>query len=320
VPGRLKGSRSRRPSNLLESGKVLSKSRLKRQGLVRSERRSLKRKPTSRRVSKPAKTLKSRRVSCQNFDVVKIWKETIWLFEKLIQVALLGALILTAYQVKNWALESPLFSLKQVAVELSKSDGKITEEEVIKRVSLPSGLNIWKVNSEEISKKIKENQWVKEVVVSKRFPNRVVIRVEAYEARWLYNQKGALYFVDPNGVIFKPALSEEGMDYPILSHFDPEEAPQVVEAFKEISSELQTSIGIHEAHISEFIWSRFGHHRLVIQNYPHSFELKLGLEELKEKGELLKVLLARLEESHLSPRVIDLLSGKKGVVKIYSGS
>jgi cell division protein FtsQ len=78
--------------------------------------------------------------------------------------------------------------------------------------------NIWSLSKEEIGRRILSHPFVREVVVRKSFPDKLLVSIEEREPVAMVNLD-ALYYVDERGTIFKRLTAYDAKDFPILTGF-----------------------------------------------------------------------------------------------------
>ncbi|HEX9445928.1 MAG TPA: FtsQ-type POTRA domain-containing protein [Candidatus Binatia bacterium] len=118
-----------------------------------------------------------------------------------------------AVQAREGVLDNEIFSVREIKV---KAGEKVGGSEIVAMAGLADGMSIWRVDPAAIEQKIARHPWVKQVLVRREFPRRVVIEVEEREAKAIA-ALGKLYYVDRDGFIFKPVEEGERTDLPMLT-------------------------------------------------------------------------------------------------------
>jgi cell division protein FtsQ len=113
----------------------------------------------------------------------------------------------------NFLLYHPYFSVQEIQV---RGGEKIGGSEVVAMAGLSHGMSIWKIDSAGIENKVGKHPWVKQVLVRREFPHRVVIEVEERSPRAVVIM-GKLYYVDSEGFVFKEVGEGERVDFPLLT-------------------------------------------------------------------------------------------------------
>ncbi len=110
-------------------------------------------------------------------------------------------------------LSSGYFDVTEVRVEYAN---RVDAEEIVDLSDIHYGASIFSLDLDMIGRKIEENPWVAEAVVSRVFPSEVLIRVSEREPVAIINLD-YLYYVDKNGVVFKVLSSGDPLDYPVIT-------------------------------------------------------------------------------------------------------
>ncbi|HEX2385686.1 MAG TPA: FtsQ-type POTRA domain-containing protein, partial [Candidatus Binatia bacterium] len=116
-------------------------------------------------------------------------------------------------RLRDRMVDHEIFSVREIQV---KAGEKVGGSEIVETAGLSQGMSIWRVDPQAIEKKIARHPWVKQVLVRREFPRRVVIEVEEREPKAIA-ALGKLYYVDRDGYIFKPVEPGERSDYPLLT-------------------------------------------------------------------------------------------------------
>jgi|GEM_PF-83482 len=207
-------------------------------------------------------------------------------------------------------VHSSLFSIRETAV---RGCGEVTEKDVLSLAAIKPGANLLTVNKEAIVKRIRSNEWVKNVFVGREFPHRLVIWVEERKAAALIEKDHRLYLLDGNGEIFKKLEADEKADFPVLTGFFSENTlnSNLVGKSLALLSQLKTAgnppdIGaVSEIHGNEnFGFSVFTDKGLCLQ---------LGFEGYETKLKSLTPVLKDMEQKNLKPGflLIDLSNPDK---------
>lgn len=125
-------------------------------------------------------------------------------------------LVLIASHLRAAWIDHPYFSLKEIKV---RGTERIGESEIMAAAGLSGGTSIWEVNLKSIEKRVEKHPWVGRVTVRRELPHRLVIEVEERIVRGIA-ALGKLYYVDPEGVVFKEVKEGEKVDYLFLTGLD----------------------------------------------------------------------------------------------------
>jgi cell division protein FtsQ len=118
-----------------------------------------------------------------------------------------------AIRLHHFILDHPYFSVQEIQV---RGGEKIGGSEVVAVAGLNHGMSIWKIDSSGIEEKVGKHPWVKQVLVRREFPHRVVIEVEERFPKAVVIM-GKLYYVDSEGFVFKEVGEGERVDFPLLT-------------------------------------------------------------------------------------------------------
>ncbi|MGH7774496.1 MAG: cell division protein FtsQ/DivIB [Candidatus Binatia bacterium] len=110
-------------------------------------------------------------------------------------------------------LGHPYFSVREIKISGGENLGG---SEIVAVAGLSQGMNIWKVDPGIIERKVEQHPWVKRVLVRREFPLRVVIEVQERVVKGIIVLE-KLYYVDPEGFVFKEVGAGEKVDFPLLT-------------------------------------------------------------------------------------------------------
>ncbi len=106
-----------------------------------------------------------------------------------------------------------LFVLKEIKVLNNK---KISENEIIKLTGLKGGERLFSIPVKKIQKRILTNTKIEKVVIVKRLPYTLEIRVKEREPLAIVTKNNKGYLIDKNGVIIDTILPEDYQFYPVV--------------------------------------------------------------------------------------------------------
>lgn len=130
---------------------------------------------------------------------------------KLKALILLIVLAVLGWVIGGSILASPYFEIKVIRIE---GTNRLPQEKISKWANIPSGQSIFQVNLRRIAKRINSSPLVKRAEVKRILPSTVLIRIEERMPFVYLSQKGSLYEVDYEGVIF--GKGKEITDLPML--------------------------------------------------------------------------------------------------------
>lgn len=126
---------------------------------------------------------------------------------------ILGALCIgLAAEAVYVGLTSPRFAIRSVEVEGNRS---VSDRQILQAAGIPKGHNTFLVKAHRKAKKIVELPRVQSVEIHRRFPDRMVIRVEERQPALLLAAGSNYYLVDATGIPYAK-LDQSGHKLPVL--------------------------------------------------------------------------------------------------------
>lgn len=148
------------------------------------------------------------------------WKK---LFQRLLSVGVFtgsAALVLLVaggvLMIGRLFMESRIFRVETIRIE---NNSQVASDEIRERSDISVGMNIFRLDLELIGRQIDEHPWISSARVKRVFPREVVIQVTEHVPAALINL-GGLYYVDRDGIVFKPLEQGDRLDLPLLSGLD----------------------------------------------------------------------------------------------------
>ena len=129
--------------------------------------------------------------------------------------------MLAVASMRDFIIDNPYFSVREIQV---RGGDKVSGNEIVTIAGLKQGMNIWKVDPAAIEKKVARHPWVRQVLVRREFPRRIVIDVEERIPKAIVALR-KLYYIDADGVVFKEVEAGENVQYPLLTGLRPEGKP-----------------------------------------------------------------------------------------------
>jgi cell division septal protein FtsQ len=167
----------------------------------------------------------------------------------MMSVAGLAILCWAAYGIVVYVRTAPRFEVQKLSVSGAR---RVAENDVIARAGFETGTNIFRVNLEEMRRRVEELSWVRYAAVQRILPDQIVIRIVEREPIGLTRIKGEIYQFDIDGRILDPDPAS-GSSFPILDGLragDRKTNVRKVETYRSVLEELdQTSLS--EIHISD---------------------------------------------------------------------
>jgi cell division protein FtsQ len=139
-------------------------------------------------------------------------------------IAVIG---LTLIYGSNVAFSSPYFWIKETVIRGCK---EVTEKDVLTLASLKSPQSILSVNVNAMTGRIKENPWIKDVVISRELPDRLVIEIREKKAVAVIKKQEGFFLMDNEGNAIKKVETADEADLPVLTGYqsDKQESIQLL--------------------------------------------------------------------------------------------
>jgi cell division protein FtsQ len=116
----------------------------------------------------------------------------------------------------NVVLSSPYFWIKETVIRGCK---EVTEKDVLTLAALRSPQSILSVNVNVMSNKIKENPWIKDVVIGRELPDRLVIEIREKKAMAVIKKDEGFFLMDNEGNPIKKVETADEADLPVLTGY-----------------------------------------------------------------------------------------------------
>ena len=126
---------------------------------------------------------------------------------------LLGALVWSKIKTTDVLQQMSGLTLAKISVE---GTHYLSEDQVMQAAQVPLGQNMFKLDLDDISAKVKQLNWVNRVFVERRLPQSLLISVQERKPEALLDN-GSLYAVDRDGRILSPSNALTGEDLPVIS-------------------------------------------------------------------------------------------------------
>ena len=107
-----------------------------------------------------------------------------------------------------FALTSPIFNIKDIQVT---NNNAISGETIISLSGLSKDQNIFKFKTSDVINKIKENPYIEEVKVNRKFPSTVQIEVKERTATYSVDFLGKYAYINNQGYILEISEDKKGM-------------------------------------------------------------------------------------------------------------
>ncbi len=129
----------------------------------------------------------------------------------LVGVVLSLFLILGLYRYLSIA---PFLQVKEITLELG---GRVDPQEVVEIAGLKTGKNLLSLDIATIKSRIEKLPWVEGVRIRRVFPDGLRVSVDERRPFALIHVEDSIFIIDDDGVVFKKAVSEDGVDLPVIT-------------------------------------------------------------------------------------------------------
>lgn len=219
------------------------------------------------------------------------------------------------------------FEVTHVPIEVISDNGQAhlvtpTEARLKERlqsaVNLLRGKKIWEIDISHVRASLVHDEWVKDVLISRSFPNdvRVIVRAKT-SAAVLMSSRGEFLPVTDEGAVLGALPSGALPDVPVFRGeiFSQEPARRI--AMVQFLTTLPAQGLIAASNISDVGWTADDGYTLTLIQ-PRT-EVKLGEERVDLKALRTAQVLNYLGANNLKARVIDASYAKKVLVRLRKG-
>ncbi len=224
-----------------------------------------------------------------------------------VAAAVLGFLLLGAggAAAYSWLGRSAIFSMR--VVDMTPC-AHVSGDEISGILKGVARGNIWSLSKEEIGRRILSHPYVRQVVVRKAFPDKLVLSIEEREPVAMVNLD-ALYYVDERGSIFKRLTAYDAKNFPILTGFSREDLaagdPVTIRNLKTTIDLLRhAEAGTLSRNISEVHFDAQDGYTLVTRDF--GLQLKIGTMEFGEAMRRIEEAMPKLASLGREKKVVDL--------------
>lgn len=209
------------------------------------------------------------------------------------------------------------FSVREIKVKGGK---RVGGSEIVVMAGLSHGMNIWKVGPQMIEKKVAKHPWVKQVLVRRELPGRVVIEVTERAAKGIV-LLGKPYYVDGDGFLFKAVDQGEKVDFPLLTGLEQKElvsrTPATRRRIREVLK-LSNLMGRRSLALSEIHFTPHG--GVILYPMAHSVAFRMGWGDWEEKMQRLERVLGVWQGKENRLAVLDFSFRDQVVARIKKTS
>ncbi len=214
-----------------------------------------------------------------------------FLFVVLIAVVVLGVKLVTQK-----------FRVREIVIS---GTYHLEKDDIINTADVRDGEPLLKIHLRDISERLKQNVWIKKVVLKKQFPVTLLIKIEEAVPKALLSIKKQLYLVDENGKILERIRGEGTLFLPVIKDINLENKQGISEALKLVEVLLEKNVFANKESVEiglesygltmdidgEFIKVGYG-------KYSEKFDRWVELEpEIRKRGVPIKYVDLRFKDS-----------------------
>jgi len=166
----------------------------------------------------------------------------------------------------KYVTTTKIFALKYVEIKGLKN---LTKKEILKKLNISYGKNIFDINLFEIKKRLLKDKWIKNVMIKRIIPNKIVISITEREPVYILHEKRSLYYIDKDGTKIAK-LGNKILDLPVLEMEDQQ-------LFCKISNYLTKSLPIS---INNIGWMYVGDVYIKFYDYKNKILWKIDVDSL----------------------------------------
>ena len=213
------------------------------------------------------------------------------------------------HETKKFLKTDSLFRIENISFEC---DSLRNQPEVREILDLDYNSNFFGFDISGLKKELEKIPQVKEVIIRRRFPNIVEIRVEKREPVFILSREGFFCGVDKEGYIFSQSKGEFRWDLPVITGLD-EDALKISIASSKVLPEVRLALKIASSietnrevpwQLSEIHFGKFD--EIYLYTFGPRLELRLTESNFKRGFENLSLVLADLDKPLISGDSMDL--------------
>ena len=224
-----------------------------------------------------------------------------------IACAAVAGLMWGGYEVVSYLRTAHRFEVQKLSVSGLK---RVDENEVLAKAGFEVGTNVFRVDLEEIRKRVEELDWVRYASVQRVLPDQIIIKVVEREPVGLTRIKGEIYQFDSDAKILDPDPAG-GPSFPILDGLragDRAGNVKKVETYRSVLQELG------EAALSEIHINDSGDVTVVSASDPVS--INLGVSDFRNRWVRYLQLKPQIQQQYPAAVRVDLRFKNQVIVKM----
>ena len=195
-------------------------------------------------------------------------------FKTILKYLFLYTFIIVFFLAISWILvksykyvtTTKIFALRYVEIKGLKN---LTKEEILKKLNISYGKNIFDINLFEIKKRLLKDKWIKDVMIKRIIPNKIVISITEREPVYILHEKRSLYYIDKDGTKIAK-FGNKILDLPVIEMEDQQ-------LFSKISNYLTKGLPIG---INNIGWVYVGNIYVKFYDYKNKILWKIDVDSL----------------------------------------
>ncbi|MGB9792177.1 MAG: cell division protein FtsQ/DivIB [Thermacetogeniaceae bacterium] len=175
--------------------------------------------------------------------------------------------------------QSPLFAVQRIEVEGLQ---RLTRSELIQESGLSKGQNIFRIDTNQVKKRLQKDPLIEQVAVKRFLPHTVIIRIKERQPRALFLAGSTLLVIDANGYCLDRVSAGRSYDLPVITGLKPssKELGEKVSSSEDMRLLLAVLTPELQSFFSEFNLSE--RHRIIAYS-REGIPILLGSSEDLEK-------------------------------------
>lgn len=225
-------------------------------------------------------------------------------FKYLIVIIILTIVVISIWQLNIYITTSPYFALAEVELIGNKH---LNQKKIMEIGDIFIGENIFKINIDNLEKRLLKNPWIKEVELTRRLPRYLKIKiVEKNPVAIVFDN--LWYFVENDGSIIKDISPDEYQSLPFITGIkinkrrqNEEETLKIKEGLDIIkllnNNSFETKHGFGELHYDDGNW--------ILYSERPPIEINIGnYESIKQKLNKLNLVFNEIRKRRLEVKYI----------------
>lgn len=113
----------------------------------------------------------------------------------------------------RWLTTSAYFDIENIEIQ---GNEHLKKSEILKKANLHRGQNSLKINIEKIKNSLVSMPWTKEVLVKRKLPNEMFIRIREKQPYFWIRTREQIYYAKANGEVIAPLRVKNLVSLPVL--------------------------------------------------------------------------------------------------------